>query len=179
MPRHLLAAPLLAIALATAPAVVSAQAINQIGNQGRAILVESSTGGNSVYATAVVQNPDETFQALQVVYANLKIPTKMMDPGSRVIGTSQWNVPHRLGGKELSRYFDCGSGRDQTADDMTIHLTIQSAIKADSGHTTLSTSLTAIANSNIEMAAKQIPCQTTGALETRISDDVVKLLGTK
>jgi hypothetical protein len=178
MPRHLLAAPVLAFALVAAPTVAAAQASTHMDQFGQPMLLDNTPGGNSVYATLLAQSPDETFQALQVVYANLKIPTTVIDPGSHVIGTKQWNVPHRLGGKELSRYFDCGSGRDQTADDMTIHLTIQSTIKADSGHTTLSTTLNAIGNSNIE-AARQIPCQTTGELETRISNDVVKLLGTK
>ncbi len=63
---------------------------------------------------------------------------------------------------------------------MTVHLSILSTVVADSsGRTVLTSSIVATGNSNIEMAAKQIPCQTTGALETRISDDVVKLLETK
>jgi hypothetical protein len=177
MPRHtLLAGSFFALAIAVAPPV-AAQQSNVYGPLGHVMEVASPNGGNATYATTLPKPPDMTFQALQVVYANFKIPATTLDPDGHVIGTTNWTTPHWLAGHELSRYFDCGSGRGQSADELSVKLTIRSTVVSDSttGQSVLRTLLSASGTSQIEMG-RPMSCQTSGQLETRISDEVMKLL---
>ena len=175
MRRHALACALIALGGAATPA--AAQATNLADRIGHPLAVENPNGGNGEYVTLLATPAPESFQALQVVYSTLKIPVTSLDPDHGVIGTTNWTVPHWLAGHQLSRYFDCGSGRGQSADEMSVKLTIHSTISNDTAATRslLTTTLDVTAASQIEMA-HPMPCQTTGELETRISDEVVKLL---
>jgi hypothetical protein len=169
------------VAVASAVAVGIAQGQAAVGNGalGRAVVVDNPSGGNGFYVTALAKPQAQVFSALQVVYGALKIPMTATDPNAGMVGTSQWTTPHWLAGHELSRYFDCGSGRGQSADEMSIKLTIRSTVAPDTttpGQSILTTTvLSASATDQVEgMRSRQ--CQTTGELETRISDEVAKLL---
>jgi hypothetical protein len=112
-----------------------------------------------------------------LTYANLKIPVTSFDPNQRLVGTARWTVPHWLAGHQLSRYFVCGSGRGQSADELTVKLTMQSTIVADSaGRSALSTYIVANATDPGQQSFTPLNCQTTGQLETRVSDELMKTL---
>jgi len=176
MHRHTLTCSLLALAAASAPVLAQGSQYAS-GPLGHAVEVDNPEGG-AIYVTALPKPANEAFEALQIAYANLKIPTTTVDPGHGMVGTVQWNVPHRLGGRELSRYFDCGSGRGQSADELTIKLTIQSSIAPDSaaGRSALSTTIMATGTDPGEASSHPLQCQTTGQLETRVSDELMKTL---
>jgi hypothetical protein len=176
MHRLALACSLIALGVASAPA--SGQGSQYAtGALGHAVEVDNPDGG-ALYVTALPKPATESFEALQIAYANLKIPTTTIDPGHGVVGTVEWNVPHRLGGRELSRYFDCGSGRGQSADELTVKLTIRSSIASDSasGRSSLTTTLMATGTDPGQASSHPMQCQTTGQLETRVSDELMKTL---
>ena len=169
MRRYALACSL--VALAPAIAVGQQQMV-----MGRPVYVEGHDGDNA-YVTALSAPAPEAFDALRLTYATLKIPTTSLDPNRGLVGTTQWTTPHWLAGHELSRYFDCGSGRGQSADEQSVKLTIQSTVSPDSstGKSSLRTSLTVTATDPGE-SSRPRSCQSTGALETRVSDELVKTL---
>jgi hypothetical protein len=179
MPRRALAWSLIAFAVSVVPIALAQGQGNIIGagSWGRPIAVNNADGSGQVYVTAVPTPADITFQALQVAYTNFKIPTSTIHPDEHMLGTAQWTPPHWLAGHELSRYFDCGSGRGQSADEMTMRLTIQSSVTPDTAtHGSVLTTTVAASGSGQDEMARFRPCQSSGQLETRISDEVTKLL---
>lgn len=182
MRRYLLASGLSAVTLALTPLVALAQGQGNAvagGPLGRTMVVDNPGGGNGLYVTALAKPPAEVFNALQVVYGTFKIPMTAVDPTALTLGTTQWTTPHWLAGHELSRYFDCGSGRGQSADEMSIKLTIRSRVSPDSatsGQSVLTTTILSITATDQVEGMRSRPCETTGELETRIGDEVAKLL---
>jgi hypothetical protein len=175
MHRYSLACAMIA-AVATSAPVLAQGSQYASGPLGHAVEVDNPSGG-SQYVTELPKPSTESFEALQLAYANLKIPIQV-DPSHGLVGANDWRVPHRLGGKELSRYFDCGSGRGQSADDLTLLLNIRSSIASDSataGQSRLTTVITATATDPGSMS-HPMACQTTGQLETRVSDELMKAL---
>jgi hypothetical protein len=170
MYRRILACCCSVLALAAIAAPVAAQQV-----YGLAVYTEGPTGAVS-YVTLLPKDAAVSFDALRVTYNDLKIPVTMLDPDHHTLGTSEWTVPHRLAGRELSRYFDCGAGRGRSADDLTVKLTIRSTIIPDSaGKSSLSTAVSVNASDPGQMT-HPTPCQTTGELETRLSDALMKTI---
>src|ERR1700722_2969370 len=173
MHRYSLACAMMAALVASAPVMAQGSQYAS-GPLGHAVEVGNPSGG-SQYVTELPKPSTESFEALQLAYANLNIPIQV-DPSHGLVGANDWNAPHRLGGKELSRYFDCGSGRGQSADELTLKVNIRSSIASDSataGQSRLTTVILAMATDPGSMSHPR-PCQTTGQLETRVGDEFMK-----
>jgi hypothetical protein len=171
MHRHALACCCSIVTLIATSTPVAAQRV-----YGLAVYTEGSNGSVS-YVTSLPTPAPESFDALRVTYSDLKIPVTMLDPDQHTLGTTGWTVPHRLAGRELSRYFDCGAGRGRSADELTVKLTIRSTISPDSAadRSTLNTALSVTASDPGQMS-HPTACQTTGELEARLSEALMKTI---
>ena len=120
--------------------------------------------------------PGRVYQALLGAFADLKIPAALRDSiGGRV----ESDVFYRRGdlaGRQISTYLSCGEGiTGPYADSYRVYLTLISTVTpADSNRSTLRTVLLAGAVNVSEGARQAMPCESTGRLEIRIHQVVLK-----
>jgi hypothetical protein len=132
-------------------------------------------------ATPVPVSQDSAYQLLIRAYTVLAIPVVPVDQ-KRAIGNSVLQVRRRLAGMPMQKIIDCGDKMGlPNAETWDIHMNILSYVKpgATDGTAQILTRIQALGNpadlSNRDLS----PCATTGDLEKKISDLVLKLASNK
>jgi len=129
---------------------------------------------------AVAVGADSAFNLLIKVYAELQIPTTILDGRQRRLGNPALKIRRRLGGVSLVKYLECGNKDGvPNAETYDVVLNISSGVAAVAeGRATVSTRVEGVASHPIYGASNQMLCSTTGELEKRIAASV-KALGIK
>jgi len=143
--------------------------------EGRTVGVATTTGGEEMSATLQVP-VERTWELLPLAYADLEIPVRLQQQGTRTIGNTDFRVRRVIGGERASRYLNCGSasgGPNADTYQLTINIVTQ-AREAANDASTVTTRLTATAKSP-NYAGAVATCSTTGRLERRIADMVAEL----
>lgn len=116
--------------------------------------------------------PIAAVSALAEIYNDLKIPIGTMAATSGQIGNSSLRVPsHRIGGKWLSDYLNCGMEQMTVnrADASDVSISIMStAVAVGDSASNVTTTLSGFASS-VGSSSNTVPCQSTGALEHQIN----------
>ena len=130
---------------------------------------------------AIAAEPARVFVALKPVLEELGIPVATADAAVNQVGNSNFWRTRKLGTERISSYLSCGNSvTGVIADDYRIYMSVMSQARADGkGATELETAFTAFAVNIDGSAAERIACGTTGQLEERIRQGVVRTLGSK
>lgn len=118
------------------------------------------------------------YRALLAVYAELKVPAEVQDTA---VGRVESNVFYRSGslaGKQISTYLGCGDGMTGPyADQYRVYMVAMSTVgKKDAENSTLRSVLLGGAVAVAEGARQPMACESTGRLEIRIQQMVLKKL---
>jgi hypothetical protein len=116
--------------------------------------------------------PGAAMTALAQIYADMKIPIATMSPATGQIGNLSLPVPnHRLNGKSLSTYVNCGqeamSGSRADLGDVTVSI-ISRAVASGDTASVVTTDVKGWARP-VGTSSNIVPCETTGALEHDIN----------
>ena len=120
------------------------------------------------------------YQVLLGVYAELKIPTEVKDSATGQLGSQMFYRQNTLGGKQISTYLSCGDGiTGPNADYYRVYMNIWSTLSPKNDHSVvLRTAYLAGAVNVSEGSRQPMPCETTGRLEYRIHQMLLKKLTT-
>lgn len=118
------------------------------------------------------------YKALVAVFAELKVPADLQDT---TIWRVESNVFHRTGqlaGKQISTYLACGEGMTGPyADEYRVYMIATSTVSPkDNSNSTLRSVLLGGAVAVSEGARQPMACESTGRLEIRIQQMVLKKL---
>lgn len=169
---------LFALGLA-APGLAAAQAPNRItvvrALVGRTDRVIADTMGMPLEVPGL---PGPAFAALAAVYEDLKIPAGVRDSAALEVGNEAFVRRGDVGGRRMSASLDCGdSFTGPRADAYRIDLSLISFLTPSAPDvTTLRTVLIGTAVNVTEGGRPTQPCYTTGELEKRIHQMVLKKL---
>lgn len=165
-----LALSLLALAIAALPADAQASRFRfSVPGYQAPVLFDSVA---SVIEIDAPKGP--TFNALSLVFQELKIPVDTRDSVSGLIGNPRITKMRNFAGAPMSRLLNCGYGMTgQHADNWRIYLTVLAVVEGrGSDRSTLRLAFIAGAQ-DMEGASKDaVMCATTGRLETMITDRV-------
>ena len=122
--------------------------------------------------------PGQVYKALLAVFQELKIPTEVQEPA---LGRLESNVFFRSGslaGKQISTYLSCGDGiTGPYADTYRVYMVAMSTVGTkDAQNATLRTIFLGGAVAVAEGAHQPMACDSTGRLEIRIQQMVMKKL---
>ena len=120
----------------------------------------------------------KVFAALAAVYVDLKLPTEIRDSAMLQVGDPAFARRETVAGKQISTYLSCGEGMTGPyADYYRIYLSLVTTITPKTaGSVTLRTVLLAGAVNVTEGAHDPQPCESSGRLEARIHQMVLKKL---
>jgi hypothetical protein len=127
----------------------------------------------SAASKAVIAVPiDKAWQALAKAYALIPIPTTEVDAASHRLGNSAFKVRRKLGNIQLRNALDCGGDdSNPNADSYEITLSVRSQMSVDpSGGTMLQSFVEGVGKNQLTNSSNQVPCYSSGAIETRILD---------
>ena len=126
--------------------------------------------------------PALAYKALLAVYAELKIPSEVKDSAAGQVATQMFYRQGTLGGRQISTYLSCGDGMTgPNADYYRVYMNIWSTLVPRGDHAAvLRTAYLAGAVNVSEGSRQPMPCESTGRLEIRIHQMVLKklMLGT-
>jgi hypothetical protein len=120
------------------------------------------------------------YQALLGVYAELKIPTEAKDSAAGQLGSQMFYRQNTLGGKQISTYLSCGdSMTGPNADSYRVYMNIWSTLTPKNDHDVILRTAYLAGAVNVSEGSRQpMPCETTGRLEYRIHQMLLKKLTT-
>lgn len=146
---------------------------------GQGVLVETTdvNGGDVVRLKGT---PSDAMTALAQVYADLQIPIGTMIPEAGQIGNQNLRIhTHRLNGKLLSEYLNCGQesmvGPRADIDEVTLNVMSTVGTGKD-GNTFVDTMVGGRARPS-GTSSSAVDCQSTGLLEHTIAQRLTKTLG--
>lgn len=118
------------------------------------------------------------YSALLGVYAELKIPAEVKDSAGGQVGSQMFYRQNTLGGRQISSYLSCGDGiTGPNADYYRVYMNIWSTLVPKSDHAVvLRTAYLAGAVNVSEGSRQPMPCESTGRLEVRIQQMLLKKL---
>ncbi|MEO8449698.1 MAG: hypothetical protein ABI647_07915 [Gemmatimonadota bacterium] len=122
--------------------------------------------------------PDQVFDALIAVYADLSLPVSDPDKEGHRVGVRGAKCMRQLGKIPLSRFLDCGSGMTgSNADSWRVVLTVISTVRPEpDSKASVSTFVTGEAVDMSGSASDRMGCSSTGNLESEVQRRVkVKL----
>jgi len=165
----LLAAPAVpSVAAAQAPIVVRAL----VGRTGR-VLADTMGASFEVPASAA-----RTFAGLDSIFGELNVPTPVRDPGVLQIGNLEYVKRGSFAGRRMSAWVDCGNSMSgPRADNYRIELGLVafvSPVGRESSIMRMAVIGTALDVG--EAARPTVACYTTGALERRLHELLLKHL---
>jgi hypothetical protein len=141
----------------------------------------------AVIRTAVAPNakatipaePARVFASLKAVFEELGIPVATVDAAVSQVGNTNFWRMRKLGNERISPYLSCGNSvTGVIADDYRIYMSVTSQVRPDGkGGAELETAFTAFARNIDGSASERIACGTTGQLEERIRQGVLRALG--
>lgn len=116
------------------------------------------------------------YHALLAVYAELKIPLAVNDSVGFQVGSATFFRRSDFGGRQISTYLSCGDGiTGPYADFYRVYMVLTSTvIPAGPDRSVLRTLYLAGAVNVAEGARQPMPCESTGRLEIRINQMVMK-----
>lgn len=178
-PRSLLAL-LLTTACASKGAATSEEAV-QVQQSTRIVTPGVSTSSvvqtrtvteDAVRASLLPGAPERVWDALPVVYADLKLPLTLRSQGDRQLGSQGRRVRGSLGGVRMSLLFSCGAaaGGGEAADsyELSLDLVTQVAAGPTAAESVLRTFATAVARPMMT-SGEPVRCVSTGRLEERVA----------
>ena len=123
---------------------------------------------------AVSGTPDQVFDALIAVYADLHLPVTDPDKEGHRVGVRGAKCMRQIGKSQISRFLDCGSGMTgANADSYRITLTVISSIKVElPARASIATFVTAEAVDMSGSASDRLGCSSTGQLEAELTKRV-------
>jgi hypothetical protein len=144
-----------------------------------------ATDNQTTYRTTVAPNakspvpaaPSRAFDAVRAVYDELGIPIATNDPATGRVGNTNFWKTRKLGSEALSTYVNCGDSfaGGSAADNYRVYLSILSVVRPNgSGASELETAVSASAQNMEGTAGDRITCGTTGRLEERIRQGVLR-----
>lgn len=116
------------------------------------------------------------FAALAAVYAELRLTPELRDSATLQVGNPSFYRRETLAGRQMSTYLSCGEGMTGPyADYYRIYMTLLSTVTPlGSDSATLRTVFLASAMNVTEGARQPMPCESTGRLEIRIHQELLK-----
>lgn len=138
------------------------------------------TSSATAIATSLTVSPDSAYALLTRVYVVLQIPVAPVDQ-KRAIGNDEIKISRHIAGMQMQKVVDCGQslGLDN-AETWDIHMNLLSYVQAaPNGTSQILTRIQAMGNPPDRSDRDVIPCSSTGELEKKISDMVVKLAQNK
>lgn len=121
---------------------------------------------------------DSVYHVLTNVYAELMIPTDLSDATRHYVGATSLRKRGNFAGSPMSRLLECGSGMTgPNADLYRIYLAVVSRVEAVDGvRSRIRTGVVASAEDVSGPSKPPIPCGSTGSLEAKIHDLVIRHL---
>lgn len=128
--------------------------------------------------TAIINaTPDAVYDVLQVVYLELGVEVKTLDPNSRVVGNKRFQKMYRLGGSSLDTYMGCGlSATGPVTNNSRLTMSLISQVVPATAGSELRTVLSGYAE-DLSVSKGSMSCTSTGKLEERIQQSVRDHLG--
>jgi hypothetical protein len=121
--------------------------------------------------------PAEVYHALLAVYAELKIPSEVKDSAAGEIASQLFYRQGSIAGRQISSYLSCGdSMTGPHADSHRVFMNIWSTLVPSGNGVILRTAYVAGAVNMSEGLRQPMPCESTGRLEYRIHQLVMKKL---
>ena len=127
----------------------------------------------------IAAEPARVFAALKPVLEQLGVPVATVDAATSQVGNANFWRSRKLGNERISLYLSCGNSvTGVIADDYRVYMSVTSQARANGkGGTELQTEFTAFARNIDGSAAERIACGTTGQLEERIRQGILRKLG--
>ncbi|WP_325312513.1 hypothetical protein [Longimicrobium sp.] len=146
--------------------------------QSSADVMFDAYGGAAPVAATLAAGRDTVFAALEQAYQAVGVPVGMRDPARWTLGNRDLEISRRLGGTNLSEYFNCGAGvmGADIASTYRLQITITSTLTAQGTGTRLET----VAQANARQPGTSNPpvnCASTGRLEHEINRRVGLAVG--
>jgi hypothetical protein len=118
------------------------------------------------------------FAALAAVYTALKLEPELRDSAALQVGIPSFYRRETLAGRQISSWLSCGEGMTGPyADYYRIYLSLISTLTpSGNDNSTVRTMLLASAVNITEGAREPMPCESTGRLEVRIHQELLKRL---
>lgn len=151
-----------------------------VGSSAMSTMNINQSNDVTAIATPVPVSQDSAYALLIRAYVMLAIPVVPVDQ-KRAIGNSQLAIRRKIAGMPMQKVVDCGDKMGlPNAETWDIHMNILSYVQAGAdGNAQILTRIQALGNppdlSNRDLS----PCPSTGDLEKKISDLVLKLASNK
>jgi hypothetical protein len=154
------------------PSSPTTTAMAQSGGS-RAAGVTVSVQNTSVAQRAVIAAPmEKTWEALDKAYAALAIAPSERNATTHSIGNTSFKARRKLGDIQLRKALDCGGDTSApNAESYEITMSVRSQLSPDpSGGVLLQTFVEGIGKNALTNSGNQVPCYSSGGIETRIAD---------
>ncbi len=147
----------------TVPPGIPSPVVLQTGEGAQLLMLSHEPGMGSQLVSA---SADRAFVALVAVFQELQLPITGLDTVKLIVAT-QRTVVKQIGGKPVDGFFDCQGAYENYASSGRVTVDVRSqALPADSGHTEVRTTISAVAQPRNGGAA--VPCPTNGQLHRLI-----------
>lgn len=121
--------------------------------------------------------PEKVYEAALKAFADLEIPTGRTDGKSGIIGSERFERTRALGNLLLSKLYNCGDGpTGPYADSFRLEIAVVAWVSRAGEGSKLGLATIASAR-DVSGAHNPRPCDSSGALETKILERVTKLVG--
>ncbi|MEO7084142.1 MAG: hypothetical protein ABI442_19710 [Gemmatimonadaceae bacterium] len=121
---------------------------------------------------------DKVYQAALQVFADLGIPTGQTDGKNGIIGSEKFERARVLANAPMSHWFLCGEGAmGANADIFRLEIAVVAWVKPEGAGTTLGVAAIASGRDVSGVFRNPKECQSNGALEVKIYDKIVSLVG--
>jgi hypothetical protein len=163
---------------AAAPEVIVTPVTRRIITPGSTLNI-NTVDVNSGYAQVIIGSMDAAWTALNVVYADLKIPITTLVDAQHLVGNESFKVRRRIGDIAMQRILDCGNAQGiPNAETYDIVMTISSILAPNpKGGLNLLTRIDATGRSPNFARENAVACHSSGTLEKDIAERVRKKLG--
>ncbi|MHB8838163.1 MAG: hypothetical protein ACYC7F_04340 [Gemmatimonadaceae bacterium] len=134
---------------------------------------------NAGYSQIIVASMDAAWTALNVAYADLKIPINTLVDAQRMIGNDNYKIRRRIGPLPMHQILDCGNAQGiPNAETYDIQMSILSTLTPNpKGGINLITRIDASGRSPNFSRENPVACHSAGALEKHIAELVRKKVG--
>jgi hypothetical protein len=121
--------------------------------------------------------PEKVYEATLKAFAELEIPTGRTDGKAGIIGSERFERTRALGNLLLSKLYNCGDGpTGPYADTFRLEIAVVTWVSRSGEGSKLGLA-TVASGRDVSGAHNPRPCDSTGALETKILERVTKLVG--
>lgn len=151
-----------------------------VGSSAMSTMNINQVNSATAIATPLSVTPDSAYALLTRAYVILQIPVVPVDQ-KRAIGNDALSIRRKIAGMPMQKVVDCGQkmGLDN-AETWDIHMNILSYVEATAeGKSQILTRIQAMGNPPDLSDRDQTFCPSTGDLEKKISDLVLKLVSNK